>query len=205
MNIFIVCHSTSAFSGQLLIGQLSRIGIEPRKTVPVIIVDEPHTLEALPISSAPVDYTSFSLGHFGSGDQIACESIALHMDTVVTDWVLIEFGQHDQSACIDFIVKLSRYNYLSDRLRHCNLVFSASAISLGILARTLNESFNNLPVGNAGVNQVGQLRRLFIITHIKRVLISLPLPRGLLHRCHTILRRIYRRLLSDDVNRLSEK
>ncbi|GAB7528562.1 hypothetical protein PS3A_09710 [Pseudomonas sp. 3A(2025)] len=194
MNIFIVAAPSHGPVGHALIERLACISPERRRNTPVIVVDDVSYLPERAASDVPTEYVRFGLEHF-TGRGLTCESIARSMDTVVSNWVLVEFGQHDLPACIDFIVKLSRYNYLSNRLRHCNLVFSAPAISLGVLARTLNESFNNLPVGNAAMSQTGQIRRLFIITHIKRVLISLPLPRGVLHRCHAIVRRIYRRLL----------
>lgn len=193
MNIFIVAAPSHGSVGHALIDRLACIKPERRRNTPVIVVDDVEYLPERAASHVPTEHVRFGLEHFG-GSGLTREGIARHMDSVATDWVLIEFGQHDLPACVDFIVTLARYNYLSKRLRHCNLVFSAPAMSLGVLARALNESFNNLPVGNTAVSQAGQLRRLFIITHIKRVLISLPLPRGVLHRCHTIFRRIYRRL-----------
>lgn len=191
MNIFIVAAPSRETAGQALIGRLACINSERRGNTPVIVVDDVDYLPEPELGHVPM--VRFGLEHFG-GCELACEDIARHMNAVVTDWVLIELGQHEQPVCIDFIKKLARYNYLSHRLRHCNLVFLAPAMSLGVLARTLNASFNNLPAGHAVVNQAGPLRRLFIMTHIKRVLICLPLPRGVLHHGHTILRRIYRRL-----------
>lgn len=197
MNIFIVAAAQQASADRALVDRLVGIKPEPRRNTPVIVVDEPDNLPEPSLGHVPIEHARFSLEHFGPGHPVSglpCESIARHMDTVACDWVLIEFGQYAPLACIDFIVKLSRYNYLSNRLRDCNLVFSAPAMSLGVLARTLNASFNNLPADNTAVSQAGQIRRLFIIIHITRVLVSLPLPRGVLQRFHIMFRRIYRRL-----------
>lgn len=197
MNIFIVAAAGQEPAGRALVDRLASIKFEPRRNIPVIVVDDIGSLPEPAPGNVLIEHARFSLEQFGPSHRVSglpCENIARHMDTVASDWVLVECVQYAPSACIDFIEKLARYNYLSHRLRHCNLVFSVPAISLGVLARTLNTSFNNLPTDTTAVNQAGQIRRLFIIVHIMRVLIGLPLPRGVLQRCHTIFRGVYRRL-----------
>ncbi len=196
MNIFIVARPPLVSVDASLINRLAGVIPEPRKNTPVIVVDDVMCFPGRAGDSAPVDHTWLRMEHFMSRFYVLEPNIIFrHMNKVATDWVLIDFGQHELSICKDFIVKLARYNYSSSRLRECNLVFSAPAVSIGVLARLLNESFNNLPTCHVSQTKARQLRRLFILIHMKRVLARLPLLESMLMCVHRISRRLFKRLL----------
>ncbi|WP_440060900.1 hypothetical protein ACTAB0_26415 [Pseudomonas syringae] len=196
MKIFVVSHLSPTPASHELICQLSHIKHEPRKTVPVLVIDDRYNLAKLPVSDLSTDHVQFSLEDFlheNGVSGVVANRVARHMDTVESDWVLIDFGQHDSATCMDFIRKIARYNYLSPRLRHRNIVIMVPAMHLGIYSRTLNESFNNLPVSTTASVRSAQIGRLFMVTRLEKVLISLPLLVGVLRRARRLFLRIFRR------------
>ncbi|MBN0203662.1 hypothetical protein JTL45_34350, partial [Pseudomonas aeruginosa] len=110
--------------------------------------------------------------------------------------VLFEFGQNDQATCLDFVRKLARYNYMTPTLRTKSVVFSVPGMFLAFFAKTLNESFNNLPASPIAVAQSGQVGMLLLSTKIERVFVSLPLLSAPLIRLNRLMMFIYRRFMS---------
>ncbi|KPW11631.1 hypothetical protein ABNM12_17830 [Pseudomonas syringae] len=197
MKVFVVSHLSPSPSSHQLICQLAHIQHEHRKTVPVLVIDDRYNLSELPVSDLPTEHALFSLEDFlhdNGLSGIVANRIARHMDKVESDWVLIDFGQHDSATCMDFIQKIARYNYLSARLRKRNLVIMVPAMHLGIYSRTLNASFNNLPASTTASARSVQIRRLFMVTRLERVLISLPLLAGILRRIRRVALRVFRRV-----------
>ncbi|RMO98204.1 hypothetical protein ALQ33_02737 [Pseudomonas syringae pv. philadelphi] len=196
MKVFVVSHLSPGPSGEALAGQLSRIRHEQGNTVPVLVIDERHNLREPSTDDRTVGSTEFSLDDFlheNGISGIVVNRIALLMDKVDSDWVMIDFGQHDLHICMDFIQKIARYNYLAPTLRNRNLVILVPAMYLGICSRAFNASFNNLPSNASESSRSARVGRLFRITRIEKVLISLPLLYGLLRRVRHLLRRLFRR------------
>jgi len=190
VNIFIVPPLSSNPTNQELITQLSRIQHQRGTTVPVIVVDSRNILPTLPTSHSPIDYNQFKLSNFFNSNCIDVNLIIEYMDSIEANWVLIDAGQHDQATCINFILKLSRYNFTSSKLRNCSLVFKAPEVSLGLLARTLNASFNNLPASGDALIQSNQIRTLLMLSYFER---ALPLPAAVLRRARKLASHVYRR------------
>lgn len=203
MNIFIVSHLSPKTERQELIRQLSRIRCEPQKTVQVVAVDDRFNLAELPVRDRSTGVASFKLDDFfyemGSTPdgvmRVDQNRIAQRMDAIHSHWVLIDFGQNDPNACADFILKLSRYSYMTPTLRDRNLVFSVPTIYLGTFARALNESFNNLPSNNSAFAQSGQVGMLFVSTSFEKIFTSLPLFSGVLIRLSRLAMYLYRRFM----------
>ncbi|ARA79191.1 hypothetical protein AAY86_09240 [Pseudomonas amygdali pv. tabaci str. ATCC 11528] len=196
MKIFVVSHLSPRPASHELICQLSHIQHAYRKTIPVLVIDDRYNLTELPISDLPTDHVQFSLEDFlheNGLSGIVANSVARHMDKVESAWVLIDFGQHDSATCMDFIQKMARYNYLSPRLRNRNIVIMVPAMHLGIYSRTLNASFNNLPSITTAAARSAQIGRLFMVTRLETVLISLPMLAGVLRRMHRLFLRVFRR------------
>lgn len=178
MNIFIVSRLTSESCHHSLISHLSRIESEYKITVPIVVVDERYNLTALPPSQRPVDHTRFVLRDFqykGGTHGVEPDKMAQGLDQVDTNWVVIDFGQHDQAACVDFIQALSRYCYASSNLRNRSLIFTVQAAFLLLFARTFNESFNNLPASGIALAHSSGTSPLFRSIRIERLLARLLL------------------------------
>ena len=157
---------------------MARIQFERKKTVPIVVVEDRYNLAELPASQIPTDHIKFVLEDFQCKNITSCAEpnrIAQSLDLVETKWVLIDFGQHDQARCVDFIQKLSRYSFMSHNLRNRSLIFTVPAVSLVLFARVLNESFNNLPASGIALAQPSGVRTLFWSVHIERVLSGLLL------------------------------
>lgn len=196
MNIFIVAHPRQKTASEERVRQLASIHYEQGRTVPVIVVDDHYDWSALPVNNAPTDHVGFELEDFRRSiidNSVDINKIAHQMDRVDSQWVLIDFGRHDEALGLDFISKLSRYRFQSTALCNRSLIFSVPTASLHLFARVLNGSFNNLPVSGAALAQPGQLRGLLWAAHAERVLMSLPLLRGALSRIRHLLVRIFRR------------
>ncbi len=115
MKVFVVSKLSSSTASYQLICQLARIQHEQRKTVPVLVIDDRYNLSELPVSDSSTKHALFCLDDFlhdNGVSGIVANRIAQHMDKVESDWVLIDFGQHDSATCMDFIRKIARYNYL---------------------------------------------------------------------------------------------
>ena len=197
MKVFVVSHSSPGTASHQLICQLARIQHEYRKTVPILVIDDRYNLTELPVSDSSTEHALFSLEDFlhdNGLSGIVANRVAQHMDKVESDWILIDFGQHDSTTCMDFIRKIARYNYLSTRLRKRNLVIMVPAMHLGVYARTLNASFNNLPASTTASNRSAQIRRLFMVTRLERVLMSIPLLAGILRRIRRVVLRVFQRV-----------
>ncbi|WP_122387320.1 hypothetical protein [Pseudomonas syringae group genomosp. 7] len=197
MKVFVVSHSSPGTPSHQLICQLARIQHEPRKTVPILVIDDRYNLNELPVSESSTEHALFSLDDFlhdNGLSGIASHRIAQHMDKVESDWVLIDFGQHDSTTCMDFIRKIARYNYLSVRLRKRNLVIMVPAMYVGIYSRTFNASFNNLPASTTASARSVQIGRLFMVIRLERVLTSIPLLAGVLRRVRHVVLRVFRRV-----------
>jgi hypothetical protein len=173
VKVFVVSQLSSSTASHQLICQLARIQHEHRKTVPVLVIDDLHD---------------------NGVSGIVANRIAQHMDKVESDWVLIDFGQHDSATCMDFIQKIARYNYLSARLRKRILVIMVPAMHLGIYSRTLNASFNNLPASTTASVRSVQIGRLLMVTRLERVLMSIPRLAGVLRRMRRVALRVFRRV-----------
>ncbi|ELQ13335.1 MULTISPECIES: hypothetical protein [Pseudomonas] len=197
MKVFVVSHLSPSTASHQLICQLARIQHEHRTTVPVLVIDDRYNLAELPASDSSTEHALFSLDdflHCNALSGIVANRVAQHMDKVESDWVLIDFGQHDSATCMDFIQKIARYNYLSTKLRKRNLVIMVPAMHLGIYSRTLNASFNNLPASTTASARSVQIGRLFMVTRLERVLTSLPLLAGILRRMRRVALRVFRRV-----------
>ena len=175
---------------------MSNIYYEQGNTVPVVVVDDSYNLPELSPSHVSAEHAHFNLDDFRRSDIVSGvepDKVARGLDQVKTRWIVIDFGRHDHATCTDFISKLACYSYLSPALRNRSLVFSVPVVSLGIYARALNESFNNLAVSGNARARSRQIRRLLVVTHFQRALISLPIPAGVLRRAHNLVQRIYSR------------
>ena len=197
MKVFVVSKLSSSTASHQLICQLARIQHEHRKTVPVLVIDDRYNLSELPVSDSSTEHALFCLDDFlhdNGVSGIVANRIAQHMDKVESDWVLIDFGQHDSATCMDFIQKIARYNYLSARLRKRNLVIMVPAMHLSIYSRTLNASFNNLPASTTASVRSVQIGRLLMVTRLERVLMSIPRLAGVLRRMRRVALRVFRRV-----------
>ncbi|ATR84283.1 hypothetical protein CS390_17985 [Pseudomonas sp. HLS-6] len=202
MNIFVVSQLNPKPTSQELISQLSRIQHENRKTVPIIVVDELYNLSELLGRNPPKDYTLFNLNDFlhekvSITDGAMCtdpNKITVHMNKIDSSWILIDFGQHAEKTCAEFILKLSRYSYINPKLQKRNLVFTVPSMYLGTFAQKINESFNNLPISRISTPYSDQIITMLFFNTIKKLSISLPLPSGALPPIKNLLRRTYKRL-----------
>ncbi len=193
MNIFIISQLDPKPSGQELISLMSCINLEQGTRVPVVVVDDRFNLRDFS-GSGPAEHAQFKLEEFQSdsiSSSVEPNKVAERMDSIDSRWVLIDFGRHDHETCTDFILKLSRYSYLNSKLRNCSIIFSVPVVTLGMYARALNESFNNLSISNSALADSSQIRKLIMVIHFERVLASLPMPRNILRRIRQIFQRIY--------------
>lgn len=201
MKIYVVSNGIQDTADQL-VEQLSRITPQDSKASPVIVVDDRYNLHLGSENYAPLANTSYHLSDFfhdrggiaGGAMMVDTHQIATKLNGLGTDWVLFEFGQNDKGSCFDFVRKLARYNYITPTLRAKNVIFSVPSIDLGLFAKEINESFNNLPASPISVAQSGQIRMLLISTKIERVFLGLPLLSVPLIRLKRLLMFIYRRL-----------
>lgn len=201
MKIYVV--SDAAYdANEFLAKQLARIVVQPNKATPVIVVDNLYNLDQLSRNDAPVTYTIYRLSNYeGSStipdvaETINTNQIANKLSTLTTDWVLFEFGQNDQAACIDFITKLACYNFMKPTLREKKVVFLVPEIYLAFFAKRINESFNNLPHSSMAATPSRQVGMLFISTNIERLFISFRLLTSPLLQFTRLMKFIYRRFL----------
>ena len=182
MRVYVASNCFNETPGQL-VTQLARIDVQQSKATPVIVVDERYMIAKALGEDAEVLCTEFHLddlldekGSIANGVMVeGTNRIATKLSTHVSDWVVFEFGQNDPQTCTDFVRKIARYNYINPSLRNKNVVFSVPSMYLAFFARTLNESFNNLPIGQLAVAQSGQVGMLMMSTKIESVFVSLPL------------------------------
>lgn len=198
MKIFIVSHMNPRAGSHELISQLSCIHSERHQAVPIVVVEDRYNLAELKVSGLPTDHTQFELEDFrhvsiNSGTEP--NKIAQKMNKIESNWVLVDFGLHDQTTCTDFISELARYNYTNPRLRNRGLIFIVSAVSINIFARAVNECFNNLPASSTPLNDTRKTSTLLLITHIELILIRMPLLAGTLRLIHNSVVRFYRRVV----------
>lgn len=203
MNIYVVSNGVQGTTDQL-IKQLARITLQvSSKATPVIVVDDCYNLTQVSQDDAPVDHRAFHLNEFlHDNGRIAdgvmlvdANRIATKLSALAPDWVMFEHGQNDQQTSLDFFRKLARYNYVAPTLRHKNVVFSVPSLYLAFFAQTLNQAFNNLPVGQLAVAQSGHVRMMMLSTDIERVFFSVPLLLTPLIRLSRLVMFIYRRFV----------
>ncbi|HCF9865404.1 TPA: hypothetical protein NI798_005741 [Pseudomonas aeruginosa] len=202
MKIYVASNGFNDTADQL-VKQLARIQLQDSKATPVVVVDERYNLGHALVEDADVPSTAFNLddflhekGSIADGVMLVdANQIATKLFGLDSEWVVFEFGQNDQQTCIDFVRKLARYNYMTPTLRNKNVVFSVSSMYLAYFARTLNESFNNLPVGDLAVAKSGQVGMLMMSTKIERVFVGLPLLTAPLIRLNRLLMFIYGRFV----------
>jgi hypothetical protein len=195
VNIFIVSQLTSKSCNQNLISHISSIQLECKKTVPIVVVEDTYNLSELPSSQRPVDHTRFVLRDFQYNvvaNGVEPNKMAQVLSRVETSWVMIDFGQHDQATCVDFIQALSRYCYTNSNLRNRSLIFTVQAAFLVLFARTCNESFNNLPASGIALAQSSGTSSLFRSIRIERLLARLLLASAV-RRIRQYLLQILRR------------
>ncbi|MCD5994701.1 hypothetical protein KDX38_13940 [Pseudomonas sp. CDFA 602] len=194
MNIFVVSHSNLKADRQALINELSRIQFEPSRVTPVVVVDQYYNLSELPGEAQPEVYVNFVLANFLSPTVGSVEPnrIAHCIGTADADWILIDFDQYDASIYLDFIIKLGRYNYVSPRLRKCNLVITLPAVHLCNVARAFNASFNNLPLSEEQGASLYQVKRMYLRAYAERLFASLPLPAVILRFVKLFIFGLYR-------------
>lgn len=202
MKIYVASNDFNNTSDQL-VKQLARINLQATKATPVVVIDERYNLDRALVEDAAVPNSAFHLDDFphekGSIDDgmmlVDANQIATKLSALDSEWVVFEFGQNDQQTCLDFIRKLARYNYMTPTLRNKNVVFSVPSMYLAYFARTINESFNNLPVGALAVAKSGQVEMLMLSTKIERTFVSLPLLYAPLIRLNRLMMFIYRRFV----------
>ncbi|MBB6343226.1 hypothetical protein HNP49_003424 [Pseudomonas fluvialis] len=202
MRIYVASNDFSDTADQL-VKQLARINLQTTKATPVAVVDERYELSQALVKDADIPNTAFHLDDFlhekGSVADgvmlVDANQIATKLSSLDTEWVLFEFGQNDQQTCIDFVRKLARYNYMTPTLRDTCVIFSVPSMYLGYFARTLNESFNNLAVGDLAVAKSGQVGMLMLSTKVERVFVGLPLLTAPLIRLNRLLMFVYDRFV----------
>lgn len=176
--------------------------VQPSKAFPVIVVDDRCNLDQLSIDDVPVACTSYCLESFLYARYsiedglvlVDVNEVANRLNTLSTEWVCFMLGQSDLATGIDFVRKLARYNYMTPKLRNKNVVFSVPEMYLAFFARTLNESFNNLPSSHTVLARSGSLRRLFLSIRIERLLLGFLVFAKPVIRVRRVLLLMYRRL-----------
>jgi hypothetical protein len=202
VNIFVSSQSGNALKDPILVAQMAQIKFEARKTVPVIVVDDRYSLAEITCELGKPEHTYFRLDDFlhdkgsnADGMMVVNENlIPTLLSGITTEWVVIEFGHNNQSTCLEFISKLARHSYMTPVLRTRNIVFSVPGMYLGFMARTINETFNNLPISKFTVAQSGKVGLLFMSSHLEKVFISMPLLTAPLARLNRALMFVYQRL-----------
>lgn len=196
MNIFVASQQCPKVDSQQLISELSRIHIECRKTVPVVLVDDRYNLAQLPAGRRPTDHTLIHLQEMLNDmtQTIDPNKVAQRMSRVDSHWVIIELGQHDQLTCADFVRNLSHYHYLNPSVDYHNLVFMAPVVYLSTLSRLINESFNNQPASGDTLALSSEIGKLFVIMLLEKAFIGVPLLAGLLRGFRQVVALIFRRI-----------
>lgn len=202
MKIFVASNGFDETPGQL-VAQLARIDVKPGKATPVVVVDERYTIKQALTDGAEPACAAFHLddflhekGSIADGVMVVdTNQIATKLKGLNSEWVVFEFGQNDQQTCLDFVRKVSRYNYMNPSMRGRNVVFSVPSMYLAFFPRMLNEAFNNLPIGPIAVAQSGQVGMLMMSTKIERVFVSLPLLSAPLIRLNRLVMFVYRRFV----------
>ncbi len=205
MKIYIVSNGLNYTSDQF-VKQLASIKLQVTKATPVVVVDERHTVDRALVEQADVPNSAFHLDNYlhekGSiydGVMLVdANQITSKLSALDSEWVVFEFGQNYQQTCIDFLHKLARYNYMTPTLRNKNIVFSVPSVHLDYFARTISESFNNLPVNSYSVMRSGQVGMLMISSRIESLFFSFPLLFKPLLRLKRYIVFIYRRLKKAD-------
>lgn len=195
MNFFVVSHQYPKSDPQQLICELSRIHIEHRKTVPVIVVDDRYNLAQLPDGKQPTDHTLINLQEMLNdlNQTVDPTKVAQRMSLVDSHWAIVELGHHDQLTCASFVRSLSHYHYLNPSIGCHNLVFMAPAIYLSALSRLINESFNNQPASGDSLALPGEIKKLFMIMFLEKAFRGVPLLASLLIRLRQVATLIFRR------------
>jgi len=200
MNIYVVSKESKETSDQL-VKQLSLITLQDNKTTQVIVIDDLYSLAQETCDDTSLHSTSPHFDHFLLDEGSAVDWVmkvdtnlrATSHKTTNSQWVLFEFGQCEQKAFHDFARKLAYYNYGTPTLRSKNIAFLVPSMYLAFFAKTINESFKNLPASQFTTSQSSQVSLLMLSTRIERVFISLPLLTASFIRLKRMAMFIYRR------------
>lgn len=208
MKIFVVSHSavpTNRAELPLLLGQIE---ITVCRATPVVLIDQFHNLDArsaLDLESKSGQHLEarFRLEEFREKSQLSSmDSVAIdlnlfaeHLHHVQAPWVSFDVECHQAASVAEFLRKLARYYFLSNRLTEQNVVILVPPAYLSFFGRLANEAFNNLPVGSLEIARNGQTKMLLMSTTIERVIIGLPFLTRPLLRMRSLLLQMYRRMI----------
>lgn len=179
MNVFVVARDAGQGSTDELVRKLGAIQVESSVRNSIVAVDSTYNLpvgaHTQPDCSREFWLDDFvhAKGSVADGKVVLdTNRIADQTGSVTSEWLVVDFGQHEFETGEDFISKLSKCFFALPPSRQLKLVLIVPRVKLPLYLRACNSAFNILPEARGFSARSTQTDMLFLSVAAEKVYLS---------------------------------